>query len=385
MTDVLPKTVSLPRTTLPREQPHADPKPAPVAPPTGPPPADKPRDLHSRTIDDRASVIGAACGSLGLSWLVYTQVLLLSGFTGFLITWYVVFVLIYAAVTAVGNPWPVVKDRIASAMLHAGAALVGLCLALTVIYTALRGAPALPHVDFYTKDMSGVPGDAPLDQGGILHALVGSLIEVAIAIVVSLPLGIVTAVYMTEVGGRLSRIVRTMVEAMTAVPDILAGLFIYTTLIVAFNFPKSGFAAGLAISVTMVPIIARAADVVLRVVPGGLREAGLALGASQVQVVFRVVLPTALPGLATALILAVARGIGETAPVLLTSGASTFLNWDPFHYTMNSLPLYIFTAVRSGQPDYITRGFGAAIVLLVLVLVLFAVTRWLARPRVGRR
>ncbi|MEV8514001.1 phosphate ABC transporter permease PstA [Dactylosporangium sp. NPDC051484] len=365
----------------------ADPVPQAGPPPAAAPeiPPDVPRKLQSKTIDDRASVIGAGAGSLALTWLFYTQVLLLSGLTGFLICWYLAFVVLYAVVTAVGNPRPVVADRVASAALHAGAGLVGLSLALTLFYTLYRGAPALPHLSFYTKDMAGVPGDAPLDQGGILHAIVGSFIEVGIAVVISLPLGIATAVYMTEVGGRFSRIVRTLVEAMTAVPDILAGLFIYTTLIVAFNFPKSGFAAGLAISVTMVPIIARAADVVLRVVPGGLREAGLALGASQWQVVRRVVLPTARPGLATALILAIARGVGETAPVLLTSGASTFLNWDPVNFTMNSLPLYIFTAVRSGQPNNITRGFGAAVVLLVLVLLLFAITRWLARPRVGRR
>ncbi|WP_432985926.1 phosphate ABC transporter permease PstA [Dactylosporangium sp. CA-233914] len=342
---------------------------------------ERPRQLHSATIDDRASLIGAAAGSLGLTWLLYTQVLLLSGLTGFFIGWYLAFVLLYAIVTAAGNPRPVVADRVASAALHAGAVLVGLALLLTIGYTLFRGAPALPHLNFYTKDMAGVPGDAPLDRGGILHAIVGSVIEVGIAVVISLPLGIATAVYMTEVGGRLAKTVRTLIEAMTAVPDILAGLFIYTALIVAFNFPKSGFAAGLAISVTMIPIIARASDVVLRVVPGGLREAGLALGASQWQVVRRVVLPTARPGLATALILAVARGVGETAPVLLTSGASTFMNYDPLHYTMNSLPLYIFTAVRSGQPNYITRGFGAAIVLLVLVLLLFAITRYLARRR----
>jgi phosphate transport system permease protein len=342
---------------------------------------ERPRELRSRTVDDRASVIGAAAGSLGLTWLLYTQVLLLSGITGFIIGWYVLFVLLYAVVTAVGNPRPVVTDRVASAALHAGAALTGLALFLTLGYTLIRSLPALPHWNFYTQDMAGVPGDAELGRGGLQHAIIGSAIEVGIAVVISLPLGIATAVYLTEVGGRLAKTVRTLVEAMTAVPDILAGLFIYTTLIVAFNFPKSGFAAGLAISVTMIPIIARASDVVLRVVPGGLREAGLALGASQWQVVRRVVLPTARPGLATALILAVARGVGETAPVLLTSGASTFVNYDPMHYTMNSLPLYIFTAVRSGQPNYITRGFGAAVVLLVLVLVLFAITRYLARRR----
>jgi phosphate transport system permease protein len=135
----------------------------------------------------------------------------------------------------------------------------------------------------------------------------------------------------------------------------------------------------------MLPIIARSADVALRVVPGGLREAGFALGASQWQTVWRVVLPTARSGLATAVILGMARAVGETAPVLITSGASTFLNWNPFNNPMNSLPLYILTAVRSGEPRFIERGFAAGIVLLGIVLILFATARYLSRPKVVRR
>ena len=171
---------------------------------------------------------------------------------------------------------------------------------------------------------------------------------------------------MTEVGGAAAPVVRTVVEAMTALPDILAGLFVYATLIVA---PRRRSAPASPppwrSTVMMLPIIARSAEVPLRVVPGGLREAGLALGASQWQTVRSVVLPTAKAGLATALILGIARGVGETAPVLITSGASTFINANPFHDPMNSLPLFIFFAVRSGEPTYITRGFGAASVLLV--------------------
>ena len=176
---------------------------------------------------------------------------------------------------------------------------------------------------------------------------------------------------------------RTVVEAMTALPDDRSPACSSTpSLIVGLGCrAQTGFAAALALAVTMVPIIARAAEVVLRVVPGGLREAGLALGASSGSTVRHVVLPTARPGLATALILGIARGIGETAPVLITSGASTFLNSNPFHNPMNSLPLFIFTAVRSGEPLYIARGYGAAAVLLAIVLVLFVVTRFLARDR----
>jgi phosphate transport system permease protein len=358
----------------------------PTAQATGtPPPGQQPRQLRARTRDDRLSVRGAAISSFFLTWLLYGQILPLFGLLGFILSWYVLFLALYAAISRIGNPRPVVADRIAGAAVRGGAFVVGLALATTVVFTFWKGLPALIHWNFYFETMGGVGPTAPLTKGGVLHAIVGSVIELGIAIVVALPLGIATAIYMTEVRGRLSTIVRTVIEAMTALPDILAGLFIYVVLIVGLGFPKSGLAAGLALSVTMLPIIARAADVVLRVVPGGLKEAALALGATQWRTVLWVVLPTALPGLATALILGMARAVGETAPVLLTSGASTFLNGNPLHYTMNSLPLFIFTAVRSGQPLFISRGFGAASILLALVLVLFAVTRWLARIRVGGR
>lgn len=352
--------------------------------PAGADPAapERPRRLRGRTLDDKLSLVGALAGSLALTWVVYGKILPFSGLIGFVIVWYLVFLAMYATVTGLSSPRPVVVDRVAGAMVQAGAGIVAIALLSTVLYTYIRGVPVAAHLNFYTSDMSGVRPTAALNEGGILHAIVGSFIEIGIGVVISLPLGAATAIYMVEVGGRLSRIVRTVVEAMTAVPDILAGLFVYTTLVVAVGLPKSGLAAGLAIAVTMVPIIARTSDVVLRVVPGGLREAGLALGASQWQVVRHVVLPTARPGLATALILGIARGVGETAPVLIVSGASTFLNFDPTENTMNSLPLFIFIGVRSGQPTFIDRGFGAAAVLLTLVLLLFAVTRWLARPKV---
>ena len=187
----------------------------------------------------------------------------------------------------------------------------------------------LLHPNFFTQDMSGVGPKDGFDNGGVLHAIVGTLIELGIALAITLPLGIGTAVFMTEVGGRFARVVRTVVEAMTALPSIVAGLFIYSVFIVALGQPRSGLAASLAIAVMMLPIIARAADVVLRVVPGGLREASLALGASRWRTVWHVVLPTARPGLATAVILGVARGVGETSPVLLTSGAAAFMVTNP--------------------------------------------------------
>jgi phosphate transport system permease protein len=324
-------------------------------------------------------------GSLALVWLLYSNILPFHGIIGFIVCWYGTYLAMYAGVTALTHSVPVVVDRIWSAIVTGAAALLGLALVSTIVYTLWRGFAAVHHLNFLTHTQGGVSPTAPFNQGGVLHAIVGTLIELGIATAITLPLGIGTAVYMVEVGGRFARVVRTVVEAMTALPDILAGLFIYTTLIVGLGVQRGGFAAAMALSVMMLPIIARSADVGLRVVPGGLREAGQALGASQWQTVWRVVLPTAKSSLATAVILGMARAIGETAPVLICSGASTFFNTNPFVAPMNSLPLYIYTAVRSGEPAFITRGFAAGIVLLVMVLVLFGIARWVSRSKVAGR
>ncbi len=253
------------------------------------------------------------------------------------------------------------------------------------MFVFCRGFRPLLHLNTFVDDMAGVGPRDPLNAGGVAHAIVGSLIEVGIAILVTIPLGIGTAIYMTEIGGTFARVVRTIVEAMTALPSIVAGLFIYTTLIVGLGVPRSGLAAAAALAVMMLPIIARASDVVLRVVPGNLREASLALGASRWRTVWHIVLPTARPGLATAVILGVARGIGETSPVLLTSGTAAFMVTNPTGGVMNSLPLFIFSTARSGEPIYIERAYGAASILLLLVLILFITARLLARPRKGSR
>lgn len=344
---------------------------------------DQPRAVTGRTVDDVMSLLGSFFGSLALVWVVYGRLLPLSGVLGFIVCWYAVFLGMYTVVTAMSNPRMVVVDRVMRAVITGGAVLVGLALATTIVFTFVRGWPALVHRNFYTHDMNGVQPTAPLSQGGVAHAIVGTFIELGIATTIALPLGVGAAVYMTEVGGRLARVVRTVVEAMTALPDLLAGLFIYTTLIVGLGVQRSGFAAGMALTIMMLPIIARSAELALRVVPGGLREAGLALGAPQWQVVLRVVLPTAASGLATALILAFARAVGETAPVLITSGASTYFNFNPLQNPMNSLPLFVYASVRSGEPTAIERGFGAASLLLVIVLVVFVLIRFLAAQQKG--
>lgn len=373
------------RTAGPLPEPVPGDPPAPPVPPAqGRPRPDRPRSTRTRTLDDRLSLVGSGLGALALVWLVYERLLVLHGVLGFVVSWFVAFLAVYAVVTALSHPRTVVLDRLATAAMYAGALVVGFALATVVTYTFLKGWHAITNRGFLVHDMSGVAPSAPLHLGGIKHAIIGTVIEVAIAVAISLPLGVGTAIYLNEVGGRLSVAVRTVVEAMTALPEILAGLFVYVTLVVGFGFPKTGFAVSVAMTITMVPIIARSGEVALRVVPGGLREAGLALGATHWRTVRMVVLPSARAGLATALILSIARGIGETAVPLILSGASTYTNTNPFVAPMNSLPLYIFEAVRSNEPIAIERGFGAAAVLLAAVLGLFVLIRFLARDRSSR-
>jgi phosphate transport system permease protein len=343
------------------------------------------RSLSRTTADDRFVMLGSWASGLALAWLVCNRLLPWTGLLPLALTWFVLGLVVLGVASSLTGNATEVRDRLASAVVHAGALVVGLALASTIVFIFVRGAAALPHLNMFVDDMSSVGPRDPYTRGGVLHAIVGSLIQVGIAVVVTVPLGIGTAVFMTEIGGTFARVVRTVVEAMTALPSIVAGLFIYTTLIVGLGLQRSGLAAAMAISVMMLPIIARASDVVLRVVPGNLREASLALGASRWRTVWLVVLPAARPGLATALILGVARGVGETSPVLLTSGSASFLVTDPVHGVMNSLPLFIFSTVRSGEPIYIGRAFGAAAILMALVLSLFVTARMLARPRRTRR
>ncbi|MGZ4452054.1 MAG: phosphate ABC transporter permease PstA [Nocardioides sp.] len=323
---------------------------------------------------------GARFAALAMAWIITQRLLPWHGPGWFVVVFALCNVLLLAVGTAVFDTNVAVSDRVAQWTVSSAAVFVYVALGSVIVYVLHKGWPALHHANFFTHDMSGVSSKDPLTRGGITHAIAGSAVQLGIASAISLPLGIGTAVFMNEVGGTFAKIVRTVVEAMTALPDILAGLFIYTVWIIAFGLPKSGLAAALAISVMMLPIIARTSDVVLRVVPGTLREASLALGASRWATVWNVVLPTARSGLATALILAIARGVGETAPVLITSGNSPFLHLNPGSGVMSSLPLFIFDGARSGEDLQVQRAFGAAAVLLVLVVALFATARYLARP-----
>lgn len=338
-------------------------------------PVESRRSTSTVRLVDVIRLLGCAAAAIGFtSWLFFFA-LPLQGFLGFVLLAYAIFLVLFTLLTAFDENRPTVRDRVVAVVVQSLAFLLLLALFSVVVYTVGRGVTALGNLNFFTQDMGNAGPLDPLTEGGIIHAVVGTLIMIAIALAISIPLGVLTAVFLTEFPGRYSRFVRTVVEAMTALPSIVAGLFIYATLIVTLGFNRSGFAASLAITVMMLPIIIRSADVVLRLVPHNLTEASRALGASTWRTVWTVTLPTARSGLTTAIILGTARGIGETSPVLLTAGSTTFFNANPFSGPMTSLPLTTFFFVKSPEPNMIARGFGTAAVLMLLVLILFAIAR----------
>lgn len=275
----------------------------------------------------------------------------------------------------------VAQDRLVTSLIWlSGIVTVGVLLWM-VLYVVLKGIGLL-SLSFFTQDMAEV---GPLDPGGgILHALIGTVEQMAIATVISVPIAILTAVYLHEVKGRLATPTRFVVDAMSGLPSIVAGLIVFTVW-VNEGHGFSGASAGVALAIMMIPIVTRTAEEILRTVDDGLRESALALGAPQWRSVLFVVLPTARAGLITASILGVARAIGETAPVLLTAFGSASTNLNPFNGPQSSLPLFIWQNIRT--PDKVSndRAWAAALVLMVLVLALFVLARAIGEQGARRR
>jgi phosphate transport system permease protein len=270
------------------------------------------------------------------------------------------------------------RDRTARALLAIGTAVALVPLVLILYYLVKKGVGAW-SLDFFTSDPSGKFFG---DPGGIRSAIVGTLEIVGLATLIAVPLGIGVALYLVEFGaaGRFASAVRYFVDVMTGVPSIVFGLFIYITLVVT-QWGGTSFTAwkgAIALALLMLPIVTRSAEVVLQLVPDSLREAALALGAPRWRVIGRVVLPSALPGLVTGTLLAIARAAGETAPLLFTVGIVSGLTTDP-NASMNSLPAQIFKDVGQAQDRLVERAWGAALTLVVLILILTTVARLVSR------
>jgi len=351
---------------------------SPTATLIGPPDdgaADTPLRISRLTAEDTLTIGGSAVGALALDWVLYERVLPFTGVLGFWICWYLIFVLCYTSVAALQWDRLAVRDRTVSVILTTGGLVAVAIVVDQVGYTLVKGFSMVRRLSFFTQSMSDTGPLSTAASGGVAHALIGTFEQIAIATALAVPLGIAAALYLAEVGGRGARPVRTLVDAMTALPDIIAGLFILAFMVLTVGLPESGFAAALALAVTMLPIVTRASETVLRIVPGTLREASYALGGSQWRTVLMVVLPTARSGLATAVVLAMARGIGETAPVLLVAGYARGINANPFKGWQTSLPLFIYNEITSPVAADHARAYGGGFALFVLVLVLFTIAR----------
>jgi phosphate transport system permease protein len=266
---------------------------------------------------------------------------------------------------------------------------IGATIFTAVILTSLigslivRGYGAL-SAHFIFQNNIYINPSTPLEYGGIGHAILGTFLIVLISGLFAIPIGIATAIYITEVRGRAVPYVRFFVQSMSGVPSVVAGLFILTTLVVTGAMTQSALAGGLAYAILMLPTVARTAEEVLKLVPDELRTGALALGATRARTVFKVVLPAAKTGIITAMILGVARVVGETAPLLLAAGNADATTVNPTGSPIASIPTYIFNNVALPYPDAVTRAWGAALVLLILVAILFTLARVLGSRKPGR-
>jgi phosphate transport system permease protein len=272
------------------------------------------------------------------------------------------------------------KSNIFMGLLWTAGVVALIPLFLIVGYVLLKGLPAM-NWDFFTQT-APPPG---MSGGGMSQAIVGTVMIITVAAAISVPLGILTAIYLSEYGrGRFAAAVRFVAEILLSTPSIVAGAFIWA-IIVAVTHSFSAYAAAIALTVLMWPIITRATEETLRLVPNELREGALALGSPRWKMVLRIVVPTAGSGILTAVMLALARGLGETAPILLTALGNDFMNLDPTQPT-DAIPLRVYKYAQSPYPAWVQLAWGGAVVLLVTVLALSIAARLLSerqRRRLG--
>jgi phosphate transport system permease protein len=264
-------------------------------------------------------------------------------------------------------------------------ALVPLVWVLSVVIG--RGWYAVTRSGWWTHSLRGVLPEE--FTGGVYHALYGTLVQAGVATILAVPLGLMTAVYLVEYGdGRLARVTTFMVDVLAGVPSIVAALFIFSLWIATLGFQQCAFAVSLALLLLMLPVVVRSAEEMLRLVPDELREAGYALGVRKWTTIVRIVIPIAMPGIVSGVLLSIARVIGETAPVLVLVGYSRSINFDIFNGNMASLPLLIYTELTNPEHAGFLRVWGAALTLIIIVAVInltSAAIRFLTTRRHGIR
>lgn len=271
-------------------------------------------------------------------------------------------------------------DRMVTGLVTAAFTLAVIPL-LSLTYTVVSNGLNRFDLEFFTFSMRNIVGEG----GGALHAIVGTLELTGIATAISVPLGILTAIYLVEYGrGRLARLVTFFVDVMTGIPSIVAGLFAFTLFLVLFGPANAinGMAGAISLAVLMTPVVVRATEEMLKIVPNELREASYALGVPKWLTILKVVIPTALAGIATGVIIAIARVIGETAPLLLAAGFTTSMNYNPLSDKMMTLPVFVFTSFANQGIDtqsYIDRSWAGALTLMLIVMVLNLIARLISK------
>ena len=315
-----------------------------------------------------ALVLGAAV------WLPFGR----PSWVGWAIASMVVYVVVIAIASAFVEGRRHAIDRVATGVVSSAFVLVLMPL-VSVVWTVIDRGRARLDAAFFTDTMRNVVGEG----GGAYHAIVGTLIITGLATLMSVPFGVFTAVYLVEYGrGRLARMITAMVDVMTGIPSIVAGLFAYALFVLIFGpGTRSGIAGAVALTVLMTPVVVRSSEEMLRLVPNELREASLALGVPKWKTVVKVVLPTAIAGILTGVTLAIARVVGETAPLLVTAGLAQDTNYNPFSGRMTTLPVYTYYQyTQPGVPPEAghDRAWAAALTLIILVAILFTAARILA-------
>ena len=267
-------------------------------------------------------------------------------------------------------------DKVMTVLIYATMALALIPLVWVLVDLVLRGLGPVLSPDWWGSSQLGIMYTKP--GGGALHAIIGTLVQVGIASIVSIPIGIFTAVYLVEYdrGGRLGRITTFMVDILSGVPSIVAALFVYSMWIVLMGFQRSGMAVAISLVLLMIPVVVRNTEEMLRVVPMDLREASYALGVPKWKTIAKIVLPTALSGIVTGIMLAVARVMGESAPVLILVGSTQAINWDAFTGPQSSLPIMMLDMYKAGTSDAVLdKLWGAAFTLVLIIAILNVAAR----------
>jgi phosphate transport system permease protein len=304
----------------------------------------------------------------------------LKGKLGFAITLIFMAILTASAVSWIRRDRKAAMNSTTTVLVYIAAAFVILPL-ISVLYEIVRLGSVGFSLGIFTDDMAETSSESPLTEGGLLHAVIGTAYIVTFATLLATPIGILTALYIVEVKGRFAGLVRFFVQAMSGVPSIVAGLFIFAVWMIQLGNAYSGLAGAFALTVLMIPTVARTSEEVFKLIPQDLREAGLALGATQWRTVAMVVVPAARSGLITAVILGVARVVGETAPLLLTVGGADAINLNPTQGNMSAFPYYVWKNLLIGNENSISRAWLGVFVLMILVLIIFTLARYLSTSR----